>query len=120
MGSVSTRLVRSSTVPVLVVPPVEPSEEVLAEGKAGHREDGWVKELHGFTQANVGRRTTLELDDPELGVQECGRGFPLWGVDYDPKRDRVDIMLGPVRDGRGPSYPFPPRPKGNRNRTGNQ
>ena len=94
MGSVSTRLVRSSTVPVLVVPPSEPSEEGLAEDSVGHREEGWVKELHGFTQANVGRRTTLELDDPELGIQECGRGFLLWGVDYDPRRDRVDIMLG--------------------------
>jgi hypothetical protein len=42
----------------------------------------------------VGRRTTLELDDPEVGAQQCGKNFPLWGVDYDPRRDRINIMLG--------------------------
>jgi hypothetical protein len=36
----------------------------------------------------------LELDDPELGAQQSGKNFPLWGVDYDPKVDRVNIMLG--------------------------
>ncbi len=94
VGSVSTRILRSSIVPVLVVPPLEPSEEVLVEPASGRSGKPWVEELNDFTKANVGRRTTLELEDPELGLQECGRNFPLWGVDYDPKRDRIDIMLG--------------------------
>ena len=51
-------------------------------------------ELQEFSKANMGRRTTLELDDPQVGAQESGKNFPLWGVDYDPKRDRVNIMLG--------------------------
>lgn len=94
MGSVSTRLIRSATVPVLVVPPTEPSEEVMAQEAQEEVSKPWVQELNDFTRANVGRKTTLELDDPELGLQECGRNFPLWGVDYDPRRDRIDIMLG--------------------------
>jgi nucleotide-binding universal stress UspA family protein len=94
MGSVSTRLIRSAQVPVLVVPPLERSEELLAEKEAQKELKSWVQELNEFTKINAGRRTTLELDDPELGLQECGRNFPLWGVDYDPKKDRIDIMLG--------------------------
>jgi nucleotide-binding universal stress UspA family protein len=101
MGSVSTRMIRSATVPVLVVPPVEPSEEVLAQEDADGVSEPWVKELHDFTRTNMGRRTTLELDDPEVGLRECGRDFPLWGVDYDPKKDRIDIMLGRSRTVEG-------------------
>jgi nucleotide-binding universal stress UspA family protein len=94
MGSVSTRLIRSAVSPVLVVPPTEMSEELMAERGGEEPSEGWARELNEFTKLNVGRRTTLELDDPELGLQECGRNFPLWGVDYDFRRDRLDIMLG--------------------------
>lgn len=96
MGSVSTRLVRNAQIPVLVVPPEEPTAELLEiEGKERDEEKrAWVKLLDEFTRSNAGRATTLELHDPELGVQRCGIRFPLWGADYDRKRDRVDIMLG--------------------------
>jgi len=94
MGSVSTRLIRSAQVPVLVVPPSERSEEILAEAETQTDLKSWVKELNDFTKVNAGRHTTLEVDDPELGPQESGRDFPLWGVDYDPKKDRIEIMLG--------------------------
>jgi nucleotide-binding universal stress UspA family protein len=94
MGSVSTRLIRSAGVPVLVVPPGEVTEEVLVEEHRGATQHPWVRELDAFTKANAGRRTTLEVPDPDAGAQECGKGFPLWGVDYDPKRDRLNIMLG--------------------------
>ncbi len=93
-GSVSTRLVRSAQIPVLVVPPPERSEEVMAEEAGEGETSPWVEELNQFTKLNAGRQTTLELDDPELGKQECGRNFPLWGVDYDAKKDRINIMLG--------------------------
>jgi nucleotide-binding universal stress UspA family protein len=94
MGSVSTRLVRASQAPVLVVPPGERSEEAMAGSDVGRPLESWAQELNEFTKANAGRRTVLQLDDPEIGRQECGRDFPLWGVDYDPKRDRINIMLG--------------------------
>ncbi len=94
MGSVSTRLVRGARVPVLVVPPLQPTEEARSGGGVGEASHPWVRELDEFTRANAGRRTTLELDDATVGVQECGKDFPLWGVDYDPRLDRIDIMLG--------------------------
>ncbi len=93
MGSVSTRLVRGARVPVMVVPPVEPAAELQEISDRG-KVHPWVEELAQFTRANAGCKTTLELHDPELGLQECGKDFPLWGVDYDAKADRVDIMLG--------------------------
>lgn len=94
MGSVSTRLIRGARIPVLVVPPLERTEEVLPSGRSEGTAHPWVQELHDFTRANAGRRTTLQVIDPELGLQECGKNFPLWGVDFDPRRDRVNIMLG--------------------------
>lgn len=94
MGSVSTRLIRGSRVPVLVVPPVEVTDEVLVGTPPHPKEHPWVRILHEFTQANAGRRTTLHIDDPELGEKECGLNFPLWGVSFDPKRNRLQIMLG--------------------------
>ncbi len=94
MGSVSTRLIRAAQVPVLVVPPSERSEAVLSGVRPKERHQGWAEELTEFTRKNAGRRTTLEVDHPESGLQECGVNFPLWGVDYDPKQDRIDIMLG--------------------------
>jgi hypothetical protein len=94
MGSVSTRLIRGADVPVLVVPPSEPWEEDAPPREEVDGARRWVKELNEFTRENAGRPTTLELDDPDLGSQLCGKNFPLWGVDYDPKRDRIDIMLG--------------------------
>lgn len=94
MGSVSTRLIRGAHVPVLVIPPSDLTKEVFDPTRAEGGRHPWVLEMEAFSRANAGRRTTLELDDPELGAQECGRNFPLWGVDYDPKRDRLNIMLG--------------------------
>jgi nucleotide-binding universal stress UspA family protein len=95
MGSVSTRLIRGAHVPVLVIPPGDRTKEVFAgEETESGTPHPWVQEMKEFSRANLGRRTTLELNDPELGAQECGKNFPLWGVDYDPRRDRLNIMLG--------------------------
>jgi hypothetical protein len=94
MGSVSTRLIRGSRVPVLIVPPSERQEEVSLGPGTEQGVHPWVAELKEFTRANAGRRATVEVMDPELGVQVCGRNLSLWGVDYDPKGDRIHIMMG--------------------------
>ncbi len=94
MGSVSTRLIRGAQDPVLVIPPSDLTDEAMEGGEAPEAGHPWVAQLQEFSKANMGRRTTMELDDPELGAQQSGKNFPLWGVDYDPKRDRVNIMLG--------------------------
>jgi hypothetical protein len=54
----------------------------------------WAAELKHFTDRNAGRITTLEEHGPEVGAQAEERGFPLRGIAYDPKDDRVEIMLG--------------------------
>jgi hypothetical protein len=54
----------------------------------------WVRGLKAFTERNAGRRTSLEEDAVERGAQLAEHDYPLRGVTYDPKDDRVEIMLG--------------------------
>lgn len=94
MGSVSTRLIRGSQRPVFVVPPPEFSEDLAALSARPEEEHPWEALMDGFSRRNAGRRTELEMDHPRLGAQRSGRNFPLWGVVYEPRGDRVEIMLG--------------------------
>lgn len=61
----------------------------------------WTRALDGFTQRNAGRRTSLEVDAPEIGTLSQERDFQLQGVVYDPKDERIEIMLGGF-EGVGP------------------
>ncbi len=54
----------------------------------------WVALLQVFTNRNAGRATTLENDGADVGAQREETGYPLRGVAYDPKDNRVEIMLG--------------------------
>jgi hypothetical protein len=58
----------------------------------------WASTMQEFTDRNASRRTVLEVDSPDAGVQEEELEFPLKGVAYDPRDDRFEIMLG---DGAG-------------------
>lgn len=57
-------------------------------------EDAWAIELHRFTNRNAGRKTKLEVDSPDFGAQAQESGFPLRGITYDARDDRVLITLG--------------------------
>ncbi|HEX2204079.1 MAG TPA: DUF5335 family protein [Longimicrobium sp.] len=59
----------------------------------------WPRTIREFSRRNAGRRTRLEIDDPELGAQWQELDFKLRGVAYEPRFRRVEIMLG---DGGGP------------------
>ncbi|MEW5931513.1 MAG: DUF5335 family protein [Gemmatimonadota bacterium] len=50
--------------------------------------------LRDFTARNTGRITRLEIDDPEIGAQWAELDLPLRGVAYDPRDDRLEIMVG--------------------------
>ena len=102
IGSVTTRIVRCSTCSVLTVPhaaamtrlrtTVEPPM-VRALDKPE-----WSAQLDEFTRRNVGRRSVLEVDDPELGAQAQEHDYPFLGATYDRHDGRVELMLGELGD----------------------
>lgn len=53
----------------------------------------WDRVLADFTRRNQGRHVRLEVQDAELGAQTPERDMPFGGVCYDPRDDRVEIML---------------------------
>jgi hypothetical protein len=56
----------------------------------------WARILKEYTLRNAGRHTRLEFDDPEIGAHWAEVDFPLRGVAFDPRDDRVEIMLGDI------------------------
>ena len=104
IGSVTTRIVRCSTCSVLTVPHaaamtrartrVEPPV-VMALPQAG-----WVEQLDDFTRRNFGRRSTLEVDDPEIGAQAQQFDYPMLGASYDAHDAQVELMFGELGDVR--------------------
>lgn len=54
----------------------------------------WSAGLRAFTNRNAGRRTVLSEDAPGTGAQEEESDYPFWGVSWDPRDGRVQIMLG--------------------------
>lgn len=102
IGSVTTKLLRMASCPVLVIP---------ADGHQGDRRGAatsatltldatrWGEVLDDFTRRNGGRRTRLEVDDPELGAQTQEGEYPLLGVTFDPVDKHVEIMLGALGAG---------------------
>lgn len=102
IGSVTTKLLRMATCAVLVIPPdtAHSDRNDAASGATLKLERArWREVLDDFTQSNVGRRTRLEVDDPELGAQAQEEDYPLLGVTFDPVDERVEIMLGELGAG---------------------
>lgn len=97
LGSVSSRILRGAHTAVLVAPPAA----VAAEEASSAARHPWTELLDGFTRRHAGRSVTLEVIDPELGAQVTGQGFPLRGVDYDPRSHALHIMLGPLEGTEG-------------------
>jgi hypothetical protein len=54
----------------------------------------WAAALAEFTRRNAGRTTILEENGIDLGAQEAEHSFPLRGVAWDPRDERIEIMLG--------------------------
>jgi nucleotide-binding universal stress UspA family protein len=98
VGSVTTRLVRCSTCSVLTVPhaavmtQVGISVEPPIVRAVAHGD--WGAQIDAFSRRNVGRRGTLEVDDPEIGAQAQEFDYPLRGAAYDSHDQRVTLMFG--------------------------
>ena len=102
VGSVTTKLLRTATSPVLVIPAdaFHTDRRGADNGVTLNLERSkWRTVLDDFTQSNAGRRTRLEVDDPELGAQAQEQDYPLLGVTFDPVDQRVEIMLGELGAG---------------------
>jgi nucleotide-binding universal stress UspA family protein len=96
-SSVAERTYRVATCGILIVPEPEPgSQETGRRSVTSERfvPESWPARLAEFTTRNMGRRVNLEILTFELGAQSASVNFPLLGVDYDPARGVVDIMLG--------------------------
>ena len=103
VGSTATGIIRGADCAVLAVPAAPGTDRLVGVGEvtvsSGSPRD-WEAELTAFTTRNAGRRTSLEIDDPEYGALIQERGYPLRGVVYDPHDERVEIMLGDVEGTR--------------------
>jgi nucleotide-binding universal stress UspA family protein len=98
VGSVTTRLVRCSTCSVLTVPHAAVMTRVRTTVEPPSVEtipaDGWAHGLAEFARRNLGRRGTLEIDDPDVDAQGQVFDYPLVGADWDHRDGRVQLMLG--------------------------
>jgi len=102
VGSVTTRILRTATCSVLCVPhrAAMTRMRTTAEPPVVHSlaESEWITTLDEFTRRNIGRRGTLEVDDPEIGAQAQENDYPLLGATYDPHDDHVVLMFGELGD----------------------
>ena len=94
-GNVATRLLRAATTSMLLVPEGEPRSSPLHEPRtiALPRHD-WPARLRDFSLRNKARRVTLEIDEQSIGALVEAYDYPFAGVAYDPRDDRVSLMLG--------------------------
>lgn len=102
IGSVTTRILRCATCSVLTVPHATAMMQARAavEPPMVNSLDRpeWSHALDAFTRRNVGRRGTLEVDDPEIGAQAQEHDYPLLGATYDQHDGRVELMFGELGD----------------------
>jgi nucleotide-binding universal stress UspA family protein len=102
IGSVTTRILRCSTCSVLCVPHAAAMTRLRVSAAPSEvttipRPD-WAPEMDSFTRRNVGRRGTLEVDDPEIGAQAQENDYPLLGATFDSHDQRLELMFGEPGD----------------------
>jgi nucleotide-binding universal stress UspA family protein len=102
IGSVTTRILRCSTCSVLCVPHAAAMTRVRVTAAPSEittiPRSNWTAEMDAFIRRNIGRRGTLEVDDPDIGAQAQENDYPLLGVMFDPHDERLELMFGEVGD----------------------
>jgi nucleotide-binding universal stress UspA family protein len=98
IGSVATKIIRTSTFAVLCVPHAAAMTKVrtTAQRPTTTRisRNEWAKTLQEFTRRNMVRPTSVEVDDLELGAQAQEHDYPFLGASYDAHDECVQVMLG--------------------------
>ena len=103
VGSTATGIIRGAECAVLAVPAAAGSDRLIGldEMAAGAvSTERWIEQLTAFSRRNTGRRTSLEVDDPDYGLLVQEHGYPLLGVAYDRHDHKVSIMLGDLEGTR--------------------
>ena len=98
IGSVASSVMHAAPTAVLAAPPPPPAEAMdlwlrITGTTTSNRPREWATALDEFTRRNKGHHASIEIDDPEIGAQVLGWGA-LFGVTYDSKDRRVEIMVG--------------------------
>lgn len=101
-GRLAGRMLRQLGTSILIVPGLKQTagKAFTRDGEMTetlHDPNQWGSAMKAFTARNAGRICTLEIDDPEIGALVEARAYPLVGVDYDHKDERLTIMLGDTR-----------------------
>lgn len=94
VGSVASALLRSSPVPVLVLPArvgAAAGDPMRAALRDPHC---WPDALDEFARRNAGRRATLRTDDSAVGARTHHIDAPFLGCAFDQLDWRLAIMLG--------------------------
>ncbi|HZI26877.1 MAG TPA: universal stress protein [Gemmatimonadaceae bacterium] len=97
MGSTSRGLLRGVPCAVLVVRArdhLDVPYTLLEQNQSLIPRNCWASDLESFSKRNLGRPTSIEVDDPALGAQGQESGYPLLGVAFDHNDQRVEIMVG--------------------------
>lgn len=99
LGSVANRVVRGVADAAVLIVPTERPAEVPDQPTHGARRDAedvasFGARLGAFTQRNMGRRCSLEGDDPEFGAQVHSFDYPFAGATYDARSGRVELRFG--------------------------
>lgn len=97
VGSTATGIIRGADCAVLAVPAAVGSDRLIGMATMSGGDNSvekWIEQLDTFSKRNVGRRTSLEVDDPEYGLLVLELGYPLLGAVYDRHDHKVSIMLG--------------------------
>jgi len=106
LGSVGAELVRSASCSVLCVPG---SARTLAQARAQavalHQQTRRLSverldtELADFSARNAGRECTVEVHQPDIGVQPIGHHLVFAGASLDGPEGRVMLMFGDTTSG---------------------
>ncbi len=105
MGSTSTAILYGAECSVLLAPepPVAERTRLLRHmtGTSTVFESAqWNDELQAFVRRNADRRTTLEIDDRDIGAQVQESGYALVGATYDAHDQHLALMFGGGATGR--------------------
>lgn len=99
VGGVAERVLRRAECSILIAPDRPFSDSPLAAAPDAANEEileraDWETQLDALARRNAGRVVSLEVRDPDHGVESRERGYILFGISYTARDRIVTIVLG--------------------------